>query len=182
MKKLLLSLFTLGIFTASNAQKFEVNVGYGTPSMYSFSYGIAEAIGHALIGIDVSPSSLGTFNAAFLMKSDSENWRYGAEVTNEFFDTTDKIKSQNILSIMPRLDYVWLNPTGKFRLYSGAAAGITIVSAKYQQNVEETDWSETNFAFNVTPIGFRYGGDLAIFVETNIGMKGFAQAGISYSF
>ena len=182
MKKLLFSVLITAFSVTSHAQKFEIQLGYGSPSLYSTTFKLAEEIGNIFVGTDVSPDSKGVLNAAFLLKSDNENWKYGIELTNEFFDTNDKIKSQNLLSILPKVDYVWLNATGKFRMYSGVAAGITMVSAKYKETAEEKDWSEANFAYNITPLGIRYGGNLGVFLETNIGMKGFAQAGISYSF
>ncbi|MEJ5102164.1 hypothetical protein [Chryseobacterium sp. MYb328] len=183
MKKLLFPLLIAGV--CFNAQKIEIAASYGAPSVYGIAYELAPAITLALLPgtSSISPSSNGVAAFGVMMYSKNMNWRYGIDVTNEFFGKTESVSKQNITSILPKIDYFWLRKN-KLGLYSGGSIGVNFASTTYvnKDTKKENKDSSTGFGFNVVPIGLRYGGDLSVFVETNIGMKGIAQAGVSYRF
>lgn len=180
MKKVLLPLLLASGFLS--AQKFEVSASYGAPSVYDATYELASAITTSIITNESNPASTGVAAVGVAMYSENMKWRYGADVANEFFNTTESISKQNILSVLPKVDYFWLRKE-KLGLYSGAAVGVTFISSTYvNKDKKETKNTDTVFGFNILPIGIRYGGDLSVFLEANIGMKGIAQGGVSYRF
>ncbi|MDN3694610.1 hypothetical protein QWZ06_21225 [Chryseobacterium tructae] len=180
MKKLLFPLLIAG--ASLNAQKIEIAASYGTPSVYGTAYDLGSAIVGSLSDTK-SPSSNGVAALGVMVYSKNMNWRYGIDVTNEFFGKTESVSKQSITSILPKVDYFWLRKN-KLGLYSGGSIGVNFTSTTYvnKNNKKENKDSSTGFGFNVVPIGLRYGGDLSVFVETNIGMKGIAQAGVAYRF
>ena len=64
------------------------------------------------------------------------------------------------------------------KLYSGAGVGALFSSFEGRGNNDNNVY----LAFNLSPVGIRYGEKLGVFVETNIGTKGFLQGGASYTF
>ena len=66
----------------------------------------------------------------------------------------------------------------KFKLYSGVGAGVMNTSFDY--GIFEN--KDTIFAYNLSPIGVRYGQKFGVFLETNVGTKGLLQGGVSYIF
>ncbi|HCA06637.1 hypothetical protein [Chryseobacterium sp.] len=185
MKKVLLSLLLAsGLFSA---QKIEVSASYGMSSMYGGSYGLSYDIANGIIPSSVSngdgrsPSSMGVAIIGVAMYSENTKWRFGVDIANEFFNNTSTAK-ENMFSVLPKVDYFWLKKE-KLGLYSGAGAGVNFVSNTYiNQNNNQIEDNYGMFAFNVTPIGVKYGGDLSVFLETNVGIKGIVQGGVSYRF
>lgn len=180
MKKVLLSLLLAsGLFSA---QKIEVSASYGASSVYDVTYELASAITINSITKESNPLSVGVAAIGVAMYSENMKWRYGVDVANEFFNKTESISKQIVLSVLPKLDYFWLRKE-KLGLYSGAAAGITFVNTTYvDKDKKERKDTYSVFGFNIVPIGIRYGGDLSVFLETNMGMKGIVQGGVSYRF
>ncbi|RXM38962.1 hypothetical protein BOQ62_14255 [Chryseobacterium sp. CH21] len=181
MKKLLLLLVAGGGFLS--AQKIEISASYGVPSLYGVANDIGTSIVNGLIlPNEKTPTSMGVAVIGVAVYSNNNKWRYGVDVTNEFFTKIESVPQKNIFSVLPKVDYFWFNRE-KFRMYSGVAAGVTFNSHKYNlKDQKETKSTDTIFGFNVLPIGFRYGGDFGVFLETNLGMKGFVQGGVSYKF
>jgi hypothetical protein len=75
-----------------------------------------------------------------------------------------------------------------FMLYGYAGAGVTFYDNKctLYSNIPNVtlpsnpyDYRVTNFNFQVTPIGFRFGGDIGGFVELGLGYKGIFSGGLS---
>ncbi|WP_160139249.1 hypothetical protein [Chryseobacterium sp. c4a] len=179
MKKLLFPLLLVGV--SINAQKIEVSASYGTPSVYGVAYDLGSSIVGSITDTQ-APSSNGVLAFGLMVYSKDMKWRYGADVTSELYGKTESISKQNIISILPKVDYFWLRKQ-KLGLYSGGSIGINFINTTYTSTdrMKRKD-NSTGFGFNVVPIGLRYGGDLSVFVETNIGMKGIVQAGVSYRF
>lgn len=184
MKKILFPLLLASWFIS--AQKIESSASYGISSVYAGSYGVSFDIVSGIIPSSIknenNPSSLGVAVIGIAMYSENMKWRYGVDVANEFFNKTESVSRQNMLSVLPKVDFFWLRKE-KFRLYSGAAAGVTFLSETYvNKDKKKIKDNDTVFGFNVVPIGAGYGGDLSVFLETNIGMKGIVQGGVSYRF
>lgn len=162
-----------------NAQKIEISASYGSPSVY----GIGHELGNTLVGIITNietPSSNGVAALGVMIYSKNMKWRYGVDVANEFFGKTKDVSKQNMVSILPKVDYFWFNKE-KLSLYSGGSIGVNFTSITYVDKKNNKE-SNTNFGYNVVPIGIRYGGNLSVFAETNIGMKGIIQGGVAYRF
>jgi hypothetical protein len=80
-------------------------------------------------------------------------------------------------------DYWWIRRNG-ISLYSQVAAGAGLFRYADTNDFTETVHrdTETVFAYQLTPIGFRFGYNLAMFAELGIGFRGLANVGISISF
>lgn len=190
MKKIL---FCSIVFATSlyNAQKIEISAAYGTPSLYGISEAITEASGSAIISAITAnptikyPTSNGALNVAIHRYSENIHWRYGVELVLESFNESSAIYSQqSFISIMPKVDYFWTGSDKKLRLYSGIAAGVLLKKAEYivASTGTKENANDTFMAVNLMPIGVRYGNKLGIFLEPNIGVKSFVQAGLSLQF
>lgn len=183
MKKTIyaLAILTFGFINAQ--QKVDVKVSYGSPSLY----GMAESItGDALNAFNVlipgrefvQYSSNGVFAVDVMLHSGNDKWRYGLGYNNETVTDNRNNFKGNFNTFLAQADYSWLNPDNKFKLYSGLGAGVVMTNLT-QNSTKEND---VIFAFNVTPIGISYGQTFAVFLETNVGTKGLAQGGVSYTF
>lgn len=190
MKKLLLMLPIVATSLFS-AQKYEVSVAYGAPSLFGVSdsllKGIGSAMGSSFFGESiVYPESNGVLNISATMYNNDMKWRYGVESSFESFneDNTRFVK-QSYVSVSPKVDYFWSASDKKLRFYSGVSAGVLFRNSEYYNDVTNktiTKENDTFFVFNIMPIGVRYGGDFGVFLEPNIGTRGFGQAGVSYIF
>lgn len=183
MKKIIFSFCFLMIFCVSNAQKIEVSTSYGMSSLY----GVSDDILSAIVGImtdESLKSSSGVLNVSAARYNESERWRYGIDLSHEFFNTSNTSFSKySFTTISPKVDYFWSKSDKSFRFYSGASIGVLFRNAEYiNSEAQKVSGNDTAFGFNVTPIGLRYGGDFAGFIEHNWGTKGFLQAGIAYTF
>jgi len=185
MRELFLSFGILLSMHCLHAQKIEIATGYGTPSIYGITNELGTAIGMASIGENIStPNSNGALNITAMIYNSDLRWRYGLDYTTEFYSTKDtNYTKKSSMSIMPKVDYFWSKNT-RLRFYSGISLGIYLDNGRYKDITtrNEEKFSNTYFAFNITPIGFRYGGKLGLFLESNIGAKSIIQGGISYIF
>ncbi|PKF73721.1 hypothetical protein [Chryseobacterium sp. PMSZPI] len=181
MKKVLFPILIMGAGVALNAQKIEVSASYGIPSVYGVAHDFASSIVGAITDTK-TPSSNGVAAVGVMIYNKDMKWRYGVDFTSEFYDKTESISKQNMISILPRVDYFWLNK-GKLGLYSGGSIGMNFMNTTYvDKDKKENKNTDSGLGFNVVPIGLKYGGALSIFVESNVGMKGILQAGAAYRF
>lgn len=178
MKKIVFMLTIAGGLSL-NAQKIEISASYGAPSVYGIGHEFAMTLVSSLSKIE-TPSTSGVAAIGFMIYSRNMKWRYGVDIANEFFGKTKDVSKQNMVSILPKVDYFWFNKD-KLSLYSGGSIGVTFTSITYVDKNNKKE-NYTDLGFNVVPIGIRYGGDLSVFAEANIGMKGIIQGGIAYRF
>lgn len=180
--KLIFVSFLFSGFCFGQIQKIEFTAAYGSPSLFGVTYEIASTI-VGIIGQDSDfARSKGVLDLTANLYSPNQRWRYGIGLTNEFFEYSTSVSRANFLSILPQIDYMWLNPTRKFNIYSGLAAGITFADKTYNTTEGPRRDNSSGFGFSVTPIGLRYGGNFGGFFETNLGMKSLAQLGLFYKF
>lgn len=183
MKKSIIILSFVLIPLLSFGQHMEVAVSYGTPSVYGVTESFLGAIGSAISGKESVSSSNGVINLGVKGYNNNKRWRYGGALDIETFSTEGAIKSNTYYSITPAIDYFWSSAEKKFRVYSGLTSGILLRQAKYIDEDNHTEsTSDAFFAFNLTPVAFSYGTDFRVFLETNIGTRGFLQLGVSYAF
>lgn len=181
MKKIVfLVWFGLMAFVGSG-QTVEVSLGYGAPSLYGVGDTFINAIGSKLTGY--STSSNGVLHLEVTTYNQNQKWRYGGEANIEFFSTEGKMTSNTYYSVGPKLDYFWSSSEHALRFYSGLSVGALIRSAEYrdEDNIK-TSSDDVFFAFNITPLGLRYGRQYGVYLESNIGSRAFLQLGFSYLF
>ncbi|HFK5510657.1 TPA: hypothetical protein ACGZ9U_001569 [Elizabethkingia anophelis] len=185
MKKFLLF---IPLISASllQAQKIEISAAYGTPSIFGISSSLYDFVGNVITGnSEETSSSNGVLSLHVMMYNREMKWRYGLEFNLESFDEKGTgFKSQSLVSVQPKIDYFWSGADRKLKLYSGVSAGVLFKNAKYIDKTSKTEEKDnlTTFGFNIMPIGLRYGRDFGVFIEPNIGTKGFVNAGVSYIF
>lgn len=178
-KILLLALCAGGLLSA---QKIEVKASYGATSLYGMAESFTDAsigvFGYAFTQDMIVYESTGVFAAEIMLNTESNKLQYGLAYSNETVKDNKHNLKGNFNTILAQANYFWSNPEKKFKLYSGAGVGMMFTN--FENNSLKN--SDSNFAFNITPIGFRYGNKLGVFLESNIGTKGFVQGGISYQF
>lgn len=184
MKRLIVCIGLLVLSTAVYAQKIEVEASYGTPSIYGITETIMGTFVAALSTSEYETSSNGVLNIGVTRYNQNMKWRYGGEFGVEFFTTRKSLNSLQYYSISPKIDYFYSPMEHKFRFYSGISAGIVFRSGEYYDSDKEKKNTENNtiLGFNITPIGVRYGEDIGVFLDTNLGNKGFFQLGVNYVF
>lgn len=170
MRNFIYSLLLILPTIAVTAQSFEINLGYGAPSIYSSAV-------FSSFTMD-EPSKNGVIAASFLVNSPNERWAYGADFTLELFQKTKQISKQNSTGILPTVRYYWSKPESNFRLYSATAIGLVFRKTEYVNKQFGTN-NENVLGVNLTPIGIRYGKEVGFFLEGNVGAKGIVQGGIS---
>lgn len=84
---------------------------------------------------------------------------------------------------MPTVEFTYYH-NDLVKLYGGAGAGMMVEHTKAKKgDVNKKGSNETQFAYQVTPIGMRVGNNwVGAFVEAGYGHKGLLTAGITLSF
>lgn len=182
MKKFIISLCLITSYLGYS-QSTGVAVSYGTASLYGAADGLLTAIGNEFTGSDYNPDSKGVLQLEVTRFNKDRRLRYGIESNIEFFGTSAQTRSKIYYGFSPKIDYFWSSSNRKLRFYSGISAGIGIRDVKYIDADDKRDSSsDAFFAFNVTPVAIRYGNEWGVFLEPNIGKRGFLQLGVSYEF
>ncbi len=184
MKKSLFLVFA-ALGGMMSAQKFEVSASAGSGSVQGIGYSISNDIVSVVLGGNpAAPDPQFTATVGAMMYSDNQKWRYGLDFVYEGFEKTEQITKQSLMSVLPKIDYMWLKPGNDFQLYSGVGLGLTTVNTtfKNKNTLKEEKESDAILGYNITPIGVRYGKAFGVFIETNIGNKGLVNGGFSYKF
>lgn len=176
LKNLFIFTGFLFVIQSVSAQKVEISASYGSPSLYGFAYTLASAIVGE--GDDSFASSKDMFGVSVNLYSNTEKWRYGLDFLVENFEREKNISDGRFISLMAKTDYMWLKPGKKIQIYSGLGVGITFIGFDYAGDRE----NDNAFAVSVLPAGFKYGGDLSIFLDTHVGANSFARLGLAYKF
>lgn len=183
MKKYIFGAFIALYGLTVNAQDIEASLGYGTPSLFGVADSMLSGFGHAIVGEKSSTSSNGVLNLNVMVYNQNKKWRYGGDLGMEFFSSSGLITNKSYTSISPRVDYFWSGGERSFRFYSGVYAGLLMRSAKYiDEDDKKVSENDVFFGYNITPLAIRYGKEFGVFLESNIGTRGFLQFGISYLF
>lgn len=164
-------------------QKVEVKASYGAPSLYgmteSITGSIISAVGSAFSDKDpVIYDSKGVIAVEVMLHSNDSKWKYGVGYNNETVKDSRNNFKGTFNSILAQANYNWNNPDNKFKIYSGAGVGALMASTERNDAKD----NKVLLAFNVSPVGIQYGEKLAVFLETNVGIKGLVQGGLSYTF
>lgn len=182
------TLFTVFIFIGlglANAQKTEISISYGTPSLYGVAYDFVNVVFNQVDQNDeVRASAKGVLDASVSFYSPNQKWQYGLGLMNEFFDddNTSYGTDANFFTLLPNVNYLWRKPERKFQIYSGAGLGITFMKLNYTDRFTKEKYKDkkTVVTWNITPIGLKYGKDYGVFATSNFGIKSFGQIGVFY--
>lgn len=96
-------------------------------------------------------------------------------------DVQEGTRKTNFVLILPSAEYAYMSKR-KVRLYGNASAGVTTLSGTSSVGAaanNDKDYSSTVFAFQINPIGVRYGERFGGFAELGFGFKGFLSLGFS---
>jgi hypothetical protein len=99
---------------------------------------------------------------------------------NVYNDSNDQLMGESdgsYISLIPRLDFYWLNNPG-IRLYSGIGVGASFAKQSFNSDKED----KILFAFNATPIGVEAGSTICVYAETSLGYNGLINAGLRLRF
>ncbi len=78
--------------------------------------------------------------------------------------------------------HIYYIHTNGFQLYSGASAGITLLTIETFVEDEYITVSGNKFAYQLTGLGFRLGNNVGLFAEAGFGGRGILNAGVSVKF
>lgn len=190
------------IYSQNSFLKNEIYAGYGVASVpqigisLSFAIGnllgntIANGIIEALGGTSVTYTEEITGTGAISLGYNgylSPRFYLGGQTVYE--RVTDKLVFSNgntgkyhidVGTLMLRGGYNWVNQPG-FKLYSSAAIGgsLWVFTDPQGYNDMEMDW---DMAYQVTPLGLRFGKKWGLYIEGGFGWTGLIAAGISGKF
>ncbi|TDK43455.1 hypothetical protein [Algoriphagus formosus] len=184
MKKLVLGLvIMLVIVFDSNAQesKVEVRAGYGVLSAQAIGSVLSNSIVGGLDGYEKTDISSGGALIFSLLFNPSNRISFGLDFGYEKLDVIYESPSQanitskdRFITVMPRVDLRYVNKEA-YSLYGSLAAGGSFLSAERGNESEQG----VAFAYQITPIGIRFGNNIALFAEAGFGFRGLLNAGLS---
>ncbi len=167
--------------------KIEVYAGYGLLSAPDLITGFANIFTGALLpGMveKIDSKGLGTVYGGLDYYA-GNRFAVGAQYYYSSYERQYKMQNGTTAtlntqyhSVLIRGKGMWVNKPA-FQLYSALAAGPSFVSAK---NDNDETKNNTEFAFQVSPIGIRVGNHIAFFLEGGFGYQGLVSAGLSARF
>lgn len=191
MKKLIFGLLFCVSVANISAQKGrnEVRAGYGVGTSNEFINNLKEMQTTNSTNNLISGDK--TFKGAFQFGykySLTNKVNLGLALTYEWananafqnMESIGKLKS-NYYTIAAETDYVYFRKE-KFTFYSTIGAGVTIYDQKLEMNENNESSNKTNFNFQISPIGIKYGDKIGFFGEIGFGYKGLFNFGIYSSF
>lgn len=158
----------------------EVSLGYGIGPVTNWIDTYGDLLTDLFSGSD---SDLTTWGAATLGYNFrlTRSFSLGAQVV--YSSNKSEMKSSGLQvknrywSVMPNVKWSWMN-LKIVSLYSRLGAGATFAKSKVGDSAD----TDTQFAFQVSPIGLEVGGNLAAYAELGIGTSGWLMAGVRYRF
>lgn len=161
-------------------EKHNVFVGYGAPTHNSFISFLSYIITLGTLD-DLNRDFSGAIFAGYRYNV-TPKFEVGGVFTYENADGTfrdsdseQKLKRSDY-SLMADARFNYLSKE-KFRLYSGASAGVGIININSNSDAVKNS-EEAEFAFHVDLIGFSYGRKVAPFLSLGYGYKGVINLGI----
>lgn len=195
MKKLL-ALLLIGAPVAGLAQSgadfeskgnTEIYVGYGLLTAPDLITGFSNLFTGALLPGMVEKIDSKGFGSAFggIDYYLGNRFTLGIQYAYASFERRYEMDDESIATLKNQYHTLMLRGKGVwvakpvFQLYSALAAGPSFARAK--NNKGETK-SNTEFAFQVSPIGIRVGNHIAFFLEGGFGYQGMLSGGLSARF
>ncbi|MFI5134262.1 MAG: hypothetical protein ACHQD9_00285 [Chitinophagales bacterium] len=198
MKKLCFLVFTSSVtlaqcLYAQTENRNSVSAGYGVLTVQDVATFVTDIIISPVTLDAVSVTNIRSSGVMFIEYSHffDSHWRIVANANysvlkSDFVYASDQSSygtgTDQYSTLMAGVNYHWfIHPT--VELYSGVQIGGSYVHSK--QTYTTGDNATNNsfaFAFQVTPIGVRFGKAFGGFTELGIGYKGLICAGVDYRF
>lgn len=120
-------------------------------------------------------------DAGFHLRNSKKTYRHKS--TGELSYVSSK---SNIASLAVNMKFIYVSKP-YFQFYGRVLAGGMWYGEKVEREkgnelIKADPYNQISFTGQVMPLGFRFGGQLAGFVELGFGVKGVVGAGISYKF
>lgn len=186
MKKLILFLI-LSIFSFSiQAQKNEISLSYGMPSVEVWFSSVLWDLPETDYS-NFQATNKGILGIAYAYYSTNEKWRFGLNVDYEMFELKGRSRGNYYyLKLFPKVDYFWSKKEDKFRFYSGIALGYSYEYIDFDNFYDDELFhysdNKSRFAPNLTYLGMQYGKNWSVFAELNAPFRSMFNIGISHRF
>ena len=200
MKKILVmaavALMTATSIFAQNEQpKHEIGVSYGA-GISLIGDGIGNGIGRGIFDSMTgrtwdNSKEIGTIGLEYFYHLNNPRLAVGGVVTYSQYGEDvmyekkkEGERTRRYISVMPAIKYYWVNKQ-HFGLYSKAAVGVMITSAKSENYKDNTSNSDTdlNFMGQASPLGLEAGSQhIRGFFEAGIGEQGIFLIGLRCKF
>ena len=169
----------------------EISISYGALPFTDFLDFTAGALIIGFTGGDITLSNIhstGAFSLGYYWYFNN-HVAVGCDLVYSHMEMTLNYKSggvkddnSNFLSILPGVKLPWFN----FKhcgLYSKINAGLCVYQSIASTENQNNKNISTGFAFQLTPIGVDFGGELVRgFVEAGFGFQSIASAGVRFAF
>ena len=164
-----LALFMFCFVAQSHAQKgkSEFALGYGYWSIYTFANGTP---------FNTSSGTTTLTYRYYLSKDISLGLGLGYENVSNW---------ASFVTVCPEITVKYLDTRDdrvRVRLYGSASYGISVLGDNVIKPGDADESGVKPYAFQLTPIGVRFGRQLGYFVELGMGYKGLLSAGASFRF
>ena len=186
-KLFMYSFFLLATSSAMSQTNLPTDQGkneiYGGAGIFSVPE-LGDVFGNA-ISLIIPGTKIGNSNATGAISLGyrfhiNRKWAFGIsgvfENINDTYIMPPEKYSYRIITAMADVHYYYIHKRA-FQLYSGVYAGV----ADWKTSGSINDHSD-QFAFQVTPLGFRVGKTIGVFGEAGFGYRGVFAAGISARF
>lgn len=191
-------------FAQTTPYQNEVYAEYGVLSApligLSFSFALGNALGNAIVngivtnlggtGVTYEERITGTGAIGLGYNRFSKpNGRFSFGLNGVFERVTDRLEFSNgnvgeyrvdAFTLMARTDFRWINKPG-FKFYSGVAFGGSYYKG-YDVDDNTNGDDDASIAFQVSPIGLRFGKQFGLFLEGGFGWNGLLVGGLSAKF
>lgn len=193
MKKIILALtLSFGFTTAFSQESSEIKIGIGDATTFEALFdleNIVVDIFDAIFTGNTHQSHLSMdfpylfvdyrFPLSNKVKIGAQVGYFGYSGTTQTFNRENFLIDQkdvknSIVTFMPGLDYRYFE-RNKFKMYGNVMLGLAFISTKYDGDKE----SDTNFIYQINPIGFSYGDNTSIFAEFGLGVS-IANLGVKF--
>lgn len=192
MRKIIFLVFSLfvintGLF-AQSGSKLEIRGGVGFATAPEIIEEITGGITESLVNpgfTNVDYSGTIAVIITLLLKPESR-FSYGLDLVFDnikanyiYPDPADETRTNaGYFTIMARGDFKYVKKTS-FSIYSSLAAGVTLRSADLLSGVNQITENDLGGAFHISPIGIRYGKNIALWAEVGFGYRGVLSGGVA---
>lgn len=179
--------------TEQGLNEIRVQISDGLPLtiVSAFTIGLADAFSNSYSDYDIEREDNNAFSGVwsvgyryyvtprFNVGGDISYMRNKTDYTlTKGTDVRQGERQNNFYMVMPTAEYLYMNRP-KVQLYGNLGVGVLSLSGHSTVTTDRHDYSATTVAFQVNPIGVRFGQRFGGFAELGFGLKGILTAGFS---
>lgn len=179
--------------TEQGLSEIRVQISDGLPLtiVSAFTIGLADAFSNSYSDYDIEREDNNAFSGVwsvgyryyvtprFNVGGDISYMRNKTDYTlTKGTDVRQGERQNNFYMVMPTAEYLYMNRP-KVQLYGNLGVGVLSLSGHSTVTTDRHDYSATTVAFQVNPIGVRFGQRFGGFAELGFGLKGILTAGFS---